>query len=290
MTPEPSYRFCLRWRTLRRYLALHRVFLSLLLGAALPSNLAAQTITGRILADPSGLPVAGAYVLLIDSAGVVTRAVVSDSLGAYGLIAPRHGFYTVRVRQGNFASSASEPFHLSSRRRIEVDLHLPLPIHTLPAITVVAPASARLTGMLAGFQRRMEQGWGHFITRDEIARRGARRISDLLHGLPDVRVIPLSELQSTVRFGTELSRVHIGPFSIGEDGTPKVVGYAPLRCAPLLYVDGIKFGRADEVLDQVGPAEIEGIEVYRRSTEVPPEFGGLHARCGVILVWTRRSE
>jgi hypothetical protein len=136
----------------------------------------------------------------------------------------------------------------------------------------------------------MERGWGLFITREEIERRGARRISDLLYGLPDVRVVRRSELESTVRFGTELSRVNVGPLSQGDDGAPQVVADVPLRCAPLLYVDGMKFGRADEVLDQVGPAEIEGIEVYRRSSEVPPEFGGIYARCGVILVWTRRWE
>jgi hypothetical protein len=58
----------------------------------------------------------------------------------------------------------------------------------------------------------------------------------------------------------------------------------------MMYVDGVAFGRADDVLDQVGPTDIEGIEIYRRATEVPPEFGGLQARCGVILVWTRRAQ
>jgi hypothetical protein len=261
-----------------------------LLGAGMSGELGAQTVSGRVVSGSPPAPVGGAFVLLVDSLGVVTQAALSDSEGSYVLVAPSMGLYTVRVQRGSYATTNSGPVRLSDGEAIRVDMHLPRPALLLPPVTITAPARAHPTGVLAGFYERMEKGWGYFITREEIEKRGARRISDLLHGIPDVRVIRRSELESTVRVGTELSRINVGPLSLGTDGAPQIVVDTPFRCSPILWVDGSKFGRADEVLDQVGPTDIEGIEFYRRSSEVPPEFGGIYARCGVLLIWTRRSS
>ncbi len=255
--------------------------------AVLPAPLPAQAVRGFVVSGTPMAPVAGVFVLLVDTAGTVSRAGVSDSTGAYALLAPVAGIYTLQVQSGGYGPFLSDPFPLPRGQTLQLDLHVPRRIYTLPAVTIAGEAGAP-AGVLSGFYERLDRGWGIFFTRDEIQKRGARRISDLLHGLPDVRVIRRSDIESTVRFGTELARVNVGPLSLGEDGAHQIVGDSPLRCSPLLYVDGIKFGRADEVLDQVGPTDIEGIEIYRRATEVPPEFGGLYARCGVILVWTRR--
>jgi hypothetical protein len=116
--------------------------------------MAGQTIAGRVLSGQSGLPIRGVSVLLIDSLGVATRTTLSDALGLYALLAPLQGFYTVRVQRGNFTSLATEPFHLSVGQRIQVDLHVPPPVHSLPPITIVAPASIPWMGVLAGFHRR----------------------------------------------------------------------------------------------------------------------------------------
>ncbi len=258
---------------------------------SVPGPVWGQSVGGRVLTGAPERPLSGAFVLLLDSAGAVTRVVVTDSAGMYAVLAPSDGLYNIRVRHGGYDMVTTAPLRLRSGESVLADLFLPQTVFVLDPVTVSASATTVPTvGVLAGFYRRMARGWGHFITREEIQKRGARRISELLHGIPDLRVIQRSELESTIRIGTELSRVNIGPLSLGEDGMPEVVGDMPLRCAPLLYVDGLKFGRVDEVLDQVGPTEIEGIEIYRRSSEVPPEFGGIYARCGVIVVWTRRTR
>jgi outer membrane receptor for ferrienterochelin and colicin len=41
--------------------------------------------------------------------------------------------------------------------------------------------------------------------------------------------------------------------------------------------------------DVVSPASVEGIEVYRGLSTVPPEFLNPDAVCGVIAIWTRRG-
>jgi hypothetical protein len=35
---------------------------------------------------------------------------------------------------------------------------------------------------------------------------------------------------------------------------------------------------------------MEAIEVYRSASEVPIEFGGNSASCGVIVLWTTRGK
>jgi hypothetical protein len=61
-------------------------------------------------------------------------------------------------------------------------------------------------------------------------------------------------------------------------------------CKPAVFIDGVQI-RAEpmEMLFQVHPGSLEGIEVYQRAATVPGEFGGSSAQCGVIAVWTRRG-
>lgn len=40
----------------------------------------------------------------------------------------------------------------------------------------------------------------------------------------------------------------------------------------------------------IHPAEIEAIELHPSGAGVPPRFGGMDARCGMILIWRKRSE
>jgi hypothetical protein len=37
-------------------------------------------------------------------------------------------------------------------------------------------------------------------------------------------------------------------------------------------------------------ASLESVEYYRSSSEVPMEFGGRGTDCGVLVLWTRRSD
>ena len=41
--------------------------------------------------------------------------------------------------------------------------------------------------------------------------------------------------------------------------------------------------------DMVLPSSVEGIEIYRGLSTVPPEFLNPDAECGVIAIWTRRG-
>lgn len=247
----------------------------------------AQSVDGRLMTDDTGIAVAGAFVSLLDPDERIPRSAVSDSAGRFLLLAPRAGRYRVRVEHPGFFVVLTSTLPLVAGQTIEFDLRLHRRQYALDPITVVA--AAPVDGPLSGFYQRKAKGWGVFITRDEIVKRGAMRLQELFHGIPDVSVRRISDLESTIRMGTEFSRTNIGPLSLGETGTPEVAGIAALPCSPIMYVDGMEFGRVDDVMNQVSPGEVEGIEVYRRAGEVPPQYGGIYAHCGVILVWTRRA-
>jgi hypothetical protein len=55
----------------------------------------------------------------------------------------------------------------------------------------------------------------------------------------------------------------------------------------LLYRNGSRLPPPDFERD-FRVSELESVEVYRSSAEVPVEYGGTSAACGVVLLWTRR--
>jgi len=66
------------------------------------------------------------------------------------------------------------------------------------------------------------------------------------------------------------------------------------RCPYRVFMDGLLVvsdpfrGDQEWVRELVRPAEVEGIEVYTRPSQVPVQYGGAQGGCGVILIWTRR--
>jgi hypothetical protein len=57
-----------------------------------------------------------------------------------------------------------------------------------------------------------------------------------------------------------------------------------MRCLPEFIVD-------DHVMNDFGPLtpirDIVGLEVYTGPSEVPGEYAGRNAGCGVVVIWTR---
>jgi TonB family protein len=207
--------------------------------------------------DSAGAPIAGAYVEAPPRFGVRT-----DSNGAFALHGLPVGPVVLRVRRFGYAPQTSA-WDLGPET-LSLDLRLQAFPPVLPVVRVqsrVEPYDARL----AGFYARRQQKLGYYITRADIERGHSFVMTDVLQRLPGVQPYEMrGALGTTVRFAGE-------------------------SCPPLVLVDGFpaSLGRFD--LNMIDLESVEGIEVYKNGTSVPPSLQGPYGmgNCGVIAIWSR---
>jgi TonB family protein len=132
---------------------------------------------------------------------------------------------------------------------------------------VVRGTRRQPTGEYGGFYDRLDNGFGYFITRDQIERRNPTQVTDMMRSVPGVRLMPTRYVQRAVRLRN-----------------------AGVNCPPQFWMDGIRLGEEYD-MDFLDPASVEGIEVYSMAS-VPARFmvGPDRRICGTIVVWTRHGE
>ncbi len=111
-------------------------------------------------------------------------------------------------------------------------------------------------------------GGGYFITRDDIRRRAPVVVSDMMRGIPAVRVVPTDGMRNAIVMA-------------------RGVGGAGLGCRPTLFLNGMRIAPGDDDVDLdtfVRPNEIEGIAIYPSAAQTPAEYQSRHA-CGTIVIW-----
>lgn len=229
--------------------------------AAAPA--AAQGVRGvvkGVVRDESGRPLAGARIAAIGR-DVESE---SDERGAYHLAGAGSGRTLLVVRRIGFrpetlsvdvpstGSTVADP--VLGRIAIQLD-------------AVLVNGRRDLRGPIAGFYERMERGNGRFFTQDGIARRNPARMSDLLRGLPGMRV-------EQRRGGVQQFRIR------------------GASIAPLVWLDGTPMGAGDVDLDNFDPRSFAGIEIYSGAATVPVQFGGsrtMSTSGGAVVLWTRQG-
>ncbi len=134
----------------------------------------------------------------------------------------------------------------------------------------VGPPSRR--GKMTGFHRRRSRGAGEFITRRDIERRDPMRLSDMVHVRAGVGTVPYGD-------GSGRRHVRMTRAALQEDTD---------RCRVQYWIDGVPFRGVNRFeLDELSPADVQGIEIYRGPSEIPPRFNRRGSSCGVVAVWTR---
>ena len=131
----------------------------------------------------------------------------------------------------------------------------------LPELAVEA-RNSKLLARYNDFERRRANGIGAYITRDEIRARGYMSMGDALRTIKGVRV----------NCGVIECLIHMTRAAPG--------------CYPVFYVDG---RRARSFAESTPISDVQGIEVYRGAAEMPGEFTGDGAMCGVIAIWTKSA-
>jgi len=240
----------------------------------------AQTLTGVVLDSVSHAPVVGARILLLDSAGTAIKALTTSSDGQFTFSIPHLGDYRLLIGRIGYPISISKPFVFSSAFTARVSLSLPSNPITLDTVTVVARQIERRMPYLvdAGFYKRRQEGFGHFLTRADIDKRDPRVLTDLLQGISGVRV----SCQSGFLTCDADMRAARSMFYRG-------------KCRPTVVIDGVVVraggvgSKGDLFLDQlINPFNVEVLEVYPSPAGVPVQYSGYLSPCGAILIWSRR--
>ncbi|HEV2145796.1 MAG TPA: carboxypeptidase regulatory-like domain-containing protein [Longimicrobiaceae bacterium] len=255
----------LRLRPLLRVLACWLVALCALGGGAVHAR--AQEGTSALLvtaaSQASGSPVMGARVTVVGTGISGT----TDTRGTLRMVGVPSGVQTVEVRRLGYATRL-KLVSLEPGRSAALDFSLE--VEAIPVAAIRVEAKARDWGAeyleAAGFARRRRIGLGSFITRADLERRNPTFLSDALRTVPGIHFQP-----NGIRGDAYVTMVR------SSGGPPCPIQY---------YVDGTLIGPGFNI-DEIRATDVQGLEVYRGASQVPPEFNRRTAACGVIAVWTR---
>ena len=244
----------------RRRAAALVTLLGLFVIVAVPVDAQQGTIRGRVIDRASNAGLAGAEVVVLGD----KRSVITDSVGRYLFVALPAGTVQLLVHAPSFPSTQLV-IALAAGEDLDRTILLDSTAagraggQVLPAVVVAAPAD--VDRRLIDFERRRRVGRGHYLTRVDIERNGAHSLQDAVRSLRGV----------TTECG-------------GGGGCFIRMVRAPMRCRPDYVVDrriDNNFGPSTPIRD------IEALEVYTGPSDVPGEFSGLSAGCGVVVIWTR---
>ena len=217
-------------------------------------------IYGTVIDRRTQAPIANVQIVHMGDG----RSVTSDSLGLYQFDQLASGLVKFMVRAPRYPAT-SFIVALTPGERMERDVELdmvaavPGEVQALPEVKIDAPAS--MGSRFADFEHRRLTGRGQYMTGEEIQKTGASRLQEVVRAFRGVHV-------------------ECG----GGGGCFIRMSRAPMRCLPEYIVDE----RVDNAFGPAVPApDIQALEVYTGPADVPGEFAGRNAGCGLIVIWTK---
>lgn len=226
-------------------------------------GLAGQSIHGLVVSsDTVPVPVAGANLTLVDSAGrTVAQAQASDA-GEFRLPVPHPGRYEIGASRIGFSTVRASVL-VGEGEAVEVRLSMAVEAVPLEPLEVVGRRAIR-SGTLDEFYDRMahmrQKGQGQFLTREQLEQRERTPLPFVLQSIPGVW---LDEGGRSVSLRNNSA-------------------FGAAMCQPEFYLDGMPMVggyREIQVMD------LEGVEVYRGYSELV--HGYFPNSCGIIMLWRR---
>lgn len=240
-----------------------------------------QTITGTLMEVETSQPISLGLIIMMTEAGDSITSTVTNGQGQFTVEADEAGSFVLVASAFGFKETAAGVFELGEDAAMDVQFRIaaaPMPIEGI-LVSLQRPVLEHNL-VRNGFVRRVTRGLGRFITPAQIEKSSARTAADLLRGIPGVHITqPGGALTS---FQGDMVRM------VSQND----------YCAPTIYLDGARISpnmTTDTPLDALAPLQtIDAIEVYRRPSEVPIEYGmtasgnaGGRGPCGVLVIWTK---
>lgn len=221
------------------------------------------TLRGTVLDAATATPIRARVVVSTTGAVVLT-----DSAGQFEVRGLSSGivrfFFTAEGFPAAAVVLAFAPGEVMVQR-FELDSSQALADSLRPSIQPLAPAEVIATvprGVrYEDFERRMKTGRGHYLTREQIDSSSFTNLQDAVRGMRGVAVECGGGRGCLIR----MVRANQG-------------------CYPEYIVDG----RPDNFFGPlIAIRDIEGLEIYTGGADVPGEFAGTNAGCGVVVIWTK---
>ncbi len=217
-----------------------------------------------LVTDTNLVPIAGAEVTVLRS----QVRVRTGENGRFRVLGTPTGGYLLIVRRVGYRPITD---------LIEVipgdTLRLTFALERVPqSLDTVVVTERRQSPRMREFDARRKLGIGEFMTQDDIERRAALEVKDLLRTFRTVNVSPSYSKGPMAEY-----------FALGKRGGGVMQG----ECAMTVLTDGVQMPKPFNLNLMPPPREIAGIEVYAGSATVPAQYAALNSGCGVVLVWTR---
>ena len=142
-------------------------------------------------------------------------------------------------------------------------------VQTLPTIEAVGRMGGGAD--VSTFLERARRSQGHFLTADDIEKRGAIQFEDILRTVPGVQIVPVGQ----------------GWRAISSRGIVNMQGDCPFN----YFVDGAHFPFDNNSAEPfpIQPIDIMAMEIYAGTAQIPAEFQRMANSCGAIVIWTKRG-
>ena len=225
----------------------------------------AQQLEGKLYEEGTNAPVAAALVLLMDSTGAIRTQVFSDSLGVFTVDATFAGTHWIAIERIGYATVHSKPMTLLEDESTKIILYLSPTAVRLDPLIVRGRVASRLDAFYENRRRFGKLGIGDFFGREQLASWINQPVSAVMQSIP--------YLNATAGAMQRFSRGR--------------------RCQVNYYIDGVRmrslFGQSID--DFLRVHDLEGMEVYRGQSQLPPEYSDAQSRgCPVVAFWTRRTK
>jgi hypothetical protein len=252
--------------------------------AAAPTTTA---FTGRVLKDLDRAPLGDVDVLVPGTNASGT----TNAQGEFRILNVPIGVHRVQLRKIGY-SFTDQQIEFTVSGPVERTFTMSN-ITTLDSVSVTARNAPRDELMLS-FEEHRKTGLGKFLTKEDMAKTPNAKLSQLVGQFPGLQITygapGVAWLLGSSRGVKSISNRGGGCTPMKQDDPRGGGTYCPEYCYPRVFVDGVDISKTEVPnINRYVSDELAGLEYYAGGARLPSEYAVLNARCGVLVIHTRRG-